>query len=42
MGAGEKQDQNFLSLSKMVVTKSLFTLEKNTRDDTWGLVLAYV
>lgn len=40
-GAGEKQDQSFLSLSKMVVTKS-FILRKNTRDDMWGLVLAYV
>lgn len=40
IGAGKKQDQYFLSLSKVAVTKSLFILEKNTRDATWGLVLA--
>lgn len=42
MGAGEKQDPYFLSLSKVAVTKSLFILEKNTRDAMWGLVLAQV
>lgn len=41
MGAEEKQDHSS-HFPKVVVTKPLFKLGKNTRNDTWGLVLAYV